>query len=304
MDIFEQLNSMGMKQEHFNQKTEWLIKGFIPKNLISFIWAKGGQGKSLILLGITKYTLYHQLMETVTYIDVDNPISILKDRKIDEILTDQYPNLNYIQRSRLKLSGLELLHLLNDSAIGSTYKNSLFVIDSLRNIVDVMNESQVMKVMTYIMNIREAGGTVIIIGHSNKDGKSYKGSINIIDSVDCMFHLQKTSDRRGNIDYTLKVGKERAGVEDSAFRLHIDTFTLQPLEYKSASMSDYDKTFTKKVLEVLTDQEGINKSELLELVGHKKDDKTARETLDRYDGELWVSKKHSNVFTYSLKTNN
>ena len=50
--------------------------------------------------------------------------------------------------------------------------------------------------------------------------------------------------------------------------------------------------------------EGINKTELLEMTGHKKDDKTARETLERYEGELWVSKKLSNVFTYTLKPNN
>lgn len=302
MDIFDKLNTMALRSRDFNQQTEWLIKDFLPKGLITFYWAKGGEGKSLLAQAITKHLCYHNLAKKITYIDVDNPISVLTDRNIDSLLTFQYSQLSYIHRSKLEISGYELILLLEEGAVGQKYKDCVFVVDSLRNVVDVMNEGRVMRVMDALMNMREAGATVVVLGHANKDGKNYQGSNNILNSIDCMYRLRKTTSNATSITYLLDVQKERAGIKQCSYSVHTPSLTLTEQDYKEASMSDYDKTFTKAVLEALKEHEGINKTELLELIGHKKDDKTAREALDHYDGELWESKKVSNVFTYTLKS--
>jgi archaellum biogenesis ATPase FlaH len=304
MDIFDYLSQSGLKDRDFNQKTEWLISDFLPKGLITLYWAKGGQGKSILAQAITKHLCYHKLTKSITYIDLDNPIGVLADRGIDTLLTMQYEELNYLHRSKIEVTGFNLILLLEKGAVGQKYKDCTFIIDSLRNVVDVMNEGQVMRIMDAFMTIREAGGTVIILSHANKDGKNYQGSNNILNSIDCMYELKKVSNSDTKIEFIMDVQKERAGIKQCAYAVHIPSLTLSKLDYKKVSMSDYDKTFSKSVLEALRDSDGLNKTELLELIGHKKDDKTARETLDRYDGELWVSKKISNVFTYTLKSNN
>ena len=305
MDIFNQLSQMGLRDEHFNIQSEFLIEGLLPKNLITFYWAEGGNGKSFLSQAIAKHVIHHNKVKRVTYLDLDNPVGVLKDRGINETLVEQYPNLDYIQRSRVEMTGFELLLLIEEGATGGAYKDCLFIFDSLRNFVDVMNEGRVMRAMDAFMNIREAGATILILGHANKDGKNYQGSNNIKNSIDCMYALKKTFSDERNIEFLLTVQKERAGIENCAW--HVDTtvgsFTLSKKEYKRAAMSEYDKEFTTKVIEALTKHpDGLNKTELLEYVGHKKDDRTARDALDRYDDDLWNGTKVSNVITYTLKS--
>ncbi len=47
-------------------------------------------------------------------------------------------------------------------------------------------------------------------------------------------------------------------------------------------------------------KDGLNKTELLEATGHKKDDKTARDTLDKFTDKFWKAKKQGNRYIYSL----
>jgi len=307
MDIFDQLKGMRLEDAHFNVRTEFLIEGLLPKNLITFYWAEGGNGKSFLSQAITKHVLYYNKVKRVSYFDLDNPVNVLKDRGINETLVFAYENLDYIQRSRVEMTGFELLLFLEEGAVGKAYEDCLFVFDSLRNFVDVANEGRVMRAMDAFMNIREAGATILILGHANKDGKNYQGSNNIKNSIDCMYKLKKTFNDNSNIEFLLEVQKERAGIENCAW--HVDTtphsFTLTRKEYKKVAMSAYDKAFTDSVLEALQKHsEGLNKTELLEYVGHKKDDKTAREALDRYDGDLWQSQKVGNAYTYTVKNSN
>lgn len=48
MSIFDTLKGMRLQDEHFSVKTEFLIKGLLPKRLITFYWAEGGSGKSFL----------------------------------------------------------------------------------------------------------------------------------------------------------------------------------------------------------------------------------------------------------------
>ncbi|MDQ7084427.1 MAG: hypothetical protein Q9M36_05645 [Sulfurovum sp.] len=88
-----------------------------------------------------------------------------------------------------------------------------------------------------------------------------------------MYALKKTFSDTKNIEFLLTVQKERAGIENCAW--HVDTaigsFALTKKEYKSAAMSTYDKGFSSKVIDTLKNHpEGLNKTALLEYIGHKK----------------------------------
>lgn len=69
-----------------------------------------------------------------------------------------------------------------------------------------------MQCFTQIMNLREAGATVVVPHHSNKDGKNYQGSNNIRNSVDNMYQLSKLPSEDGRLHLHLQVKKERCAI--------------------------------------------------------------------------------------------
>lgn len=85
----------------FNQKTEFLIEGFIPKHLITMIYADGGMGKSWLAMALAKYAAQQGM--TVAYLDYDNPMNVLKERGIEQKLIQACSNLHYSHRSKTEL---------------------------------------------------------------------------------------------------------------------------------------------------------------------------------------------------------
>ena len=45
-EIFEFLKNSSLTKDNFNEKVEFLIEGFLVKQLITLIYADGGTGKS------------------------------------------------------------------------------------------------------------------------------------------------------------------------------------------------------------------------------------------------------------------
>jgi archaellum biogenesis ATPase FlaH len=300
-NVFEYLQTLKLQDTHFNAEIEFLIPDFLPKKLITMYYADGGNGKSWLAQAITNHLLDEKKVAMLTYIDFDNPVSILKDRNIYDLLIKKHKNLNYIQRSTLNMPPFDLLLKLEEHAYNGAYEDCVFMIDSLRNVVDIMHDGKVMRVMDALMNIREAGATIVLLHHSNKDGRNYQGSNNIRNSIDCMYRLDKRPSQENEINFLLEVQKERAGIKDRAFCVKTKELSLQEMDFDIACMNEYELEFVEKVKKALTlYKEGLNKTELLENTGHKKDDKTARDTLDKFTDKFWKSKKAGNKYVYSL----
>lgn len=287
-----------LTSEDFDQKTEFLIEGFLPKHLITLIYADGGMGKSFLSMAISKYAAVAGM--DVYYLDFDNPMNVLKERGIESKLIAPYQNLHYSHRSKSELSPLEMLEQIEQAARGKAFQNALFVIDSLRDIADVNNDAAAMKLGDKLKNIREAGATILALHHSNKDGRNYQGSNNLRNSVDNMYQLTKIDAPEGQIRWVLTVKKERASIVDTAFAIHVQDFSLMAIDIETARLSSDDKSFIDQVKTALTQNGSMNKTALLEAVGCKKDDKTARDRLDQYDGLYWSAEKQKGVYTYSL----
>ncbi|MFV0481287.1 MAG: AAA family ATPase [Campylobacteraceae bacterium] len=298
-NIFNFLDEQKLKTKHFSQKVEFYIPECLPKGLIVLIYADGGQGKSYLSLALTKELLDINIKKLI-YLDFDNPLTVLKDRGVDKII-ESYANLNYIQRSSLDMQPFELLLKLEEEAKANTYKDCVFVVDAIRNFVDITNDAKTLRAMEAFMNIRDAGATIILLHHSNKDGKNYQGSNNIRNSVDCMYQLKKHQSNDGEINITLEAKKERAGIKDVGFCLDIDTLKLTPLDMTVANMNEYEENFVTKAKQTLKGKK-LNKTQLLGELGYKKDDKTARDTLDKFTDVFWVAVKKGNVYTYELTT--
>ncbi|MGG7074559.1 AAA family ATPase, partial [Campylobacter sp. 9BO] len=294
-NIFMFLKGSALSKNDFEKEHEFLIEGFLPSELITMIYASGGSGKTFLSLAITKQL--SQSGKRVFYLDFDNPVSVLKDRRVDELLIQQFENLSYIQRSSLAISPYELVMKLEENAVKGVYKECVFILDSLVNFCDLFNDNRLMRLFDALKNMREAGAT-IILHHSNKDGKNYQGSTCIKNAIDCMYKLYQKPSRDGELNFFLEVAKERAAIVDSGFCVEISSLNLRELDLSVAEMSEYEFTFTNAALKVLDNKE-LSKTELLNALGHEKDDKTARECLDKFDGVLWQSVKRGKSIMYS-----
>ncbi len=296
------LKDMTLTESDFNEQTEFIVPDFIAEKMITLIYADGGNGKSLLTQ--TLANVFAMEGYKVIYLDFDNPMSVLSERKIDYMVANHHPQmLQYVQRSKCTLQPEALLHILGDDACGNEYKNHVFFIDSLRNFMNVKNDAQTLDMLTVLMNMREAGATIIALHHSNKDGKNYEGSNNIRNSVDNIYQLRKVSSnvQANSLDMVLHVRKDRANIQDVALRIDAKAMTFRFLDMTSTLMTEEVEEFAHEVKQALQDSMAeLNKTELLKAVGRKKDDKTARRWLDQFDGVLWKSKKQGGVFTYQL----
>ncbi len=299
MSIFEYLESQALKEDHLDVNVEHLIEGFIPKKMISIWYADGGNGKSYLAHGVTKRLLDADYK--VVYIDPDNPLSDLQERSIGKLLIGKHPKLSYLHRSSMTDDPLEILLKIEHDALGNIYNNVVFVIDGLKDVViDLKNDIRMARVMKALMNIREAGATILVLHHTNKDGKAYQGSNQIRNSADAMYRLHKKPSQHGVINYFMEAQKDRGGVVDQGWRLDVDSLQLTPLDPLIAKMSSYEMELTSSVLDVLSRKNDISQKELLAGIGSSSDDKTARATLDRFDGVLYSSKKVGKSRLFSL----
>lgn len=275
--------------EDFNQKTEFLIEGFIPKHLITMVYADGGTGKSWLATALAKYAAQQNM--TVVYLDYDNPINVLKERGIEQKLIQSCSNLHYAHRSKTDLQPLAMLEELENMAIADCYKNTLFVLDSLRDFGDINNDNVAMRIGDKLKNIREAGATIIILHHSNKDGRNYQGSNNIRNSIDNMYQLTKIDSQAGEIRWVLTVKKERAAIMDTALSVKVDDLSMLPIDIQSARITNEDKILINEVKTLLTKQPGINKTDLLTELGYKKTNRPIRDKLDQFEELYWRTEK-------------
>lgn len=299
--MIDALNEMALNSSELHEEVEFLIDDFLPKKMITMFYADGGNGKTWLSYAVASYVCDNRLCKAVYYLDFDNPIVTLKERNVDNLLINRYSNLKYIQRSKLQYSPIELISGLSEAAVAHAYDDMLFIIDSIRNLDDIKDDKKAMRLMEMLMNIREAGGTILLVHHANKDGKNYEGSNNIKNSLDCMFKLTKLPSSNGFINLGLDTKKERGGIKDCAFCVEIETLTLEPTELEVASMNIKETDFVEKIQKLLKQNlEGLNQTALLEGIGKSKDDKTVRAMLDKFEDRYYKKDKQGRKYIYFL----
>lgn len=293
------LTQSSLSEADFNERTEFIIDGFIAKRMITMVYADGGNGKSWLAFALAKYCA--ERMTQVFYLDFDNPLSVLKERNVYDLLIASHPNLHYVSRSKCELEPFELLRALSDCATAHQFENMLFVIDSLRDFADLNNDAKIGAVMNMLKNIREAGGTIFILGHSNKDGRNYQGSNAIRNSLDNMFRLKKRElGGTDSVGVILEVKKERVAIVDKAFDINPKTLTLSEVDLIEAQATEQDIEFVSLIKNILLQDSQLNKTDLLNKAGFAKDDKSARARLEKYDGIYWQSTKRHTRIIYQL----
>lgn len=287
------LEKYELKPSKLHENIEFLIDGILPKKLITIIYANGGSGKSFLALSLAKKLLENEAIKKIVYIDLDNPLNVLVDRRIEELISSK---LSYIHRSSLEgKMPLELINLLAERALGNAYEGVVFILDSLRNFIDIDNDSKAMGLMNALMNIREAGGSVLALHHSNKDGRNFKGSNQIYNSADCMFELERLE----GLNVQLSPKKERVGLKKQALSINPFSLDIKEVDARIVSMSERERVFVKSVKEILGDKE-LAQSQILLALGYEKDHQWARKTLGEFEGVFWECRVEKNKKLFCL----
>ena len=291
-----------LDKDDLSMDFEYLIPNFMVLQSIMMIFAKGGAGKSLFTLALVLYLLRKGRILSCIYMDMDNSTMALKNRNLDEIITE-YPNLQYIHRSKADKPAKDLIVMLADDAKGNegVFNGLLIVIDSVRDFLggkDMNTDKDVAPLMEQLKIIRDAGATIIFLHHSKKNDErnQYKGSSSFIDSIDVAYGLNKTELAQGMISFALTIEKDRIPVENTGFELNIESFELIPGNYAIASMNEDETEFVAEVKYVLESRRnGIKQGELLDAIGKSSDDKTSRNRLKKFDGTMWMSVKDTKM---------
>jgi len=268
-------------------KRETIIKDFLLEKSINIFFGPAGLGKTWLLFAISKYCTSKGY--DVVYLDSDNGIDTVKDRKYDLHIQQIGNKIHYINGDMLD-SRDDMNQILTDiednSVIG--YEKTIFILDSLSFFLnnDVYNEAKIDKMTAFAKKIRRAGGTVIFINHSTKDGKAMKGGGSLINALDEVYEISKNHDEDGILQFILTPSKYRMSVKKSAFIVDTETLSLESMDAQLASICDITQAFIDEVLEKLKD-ENLSQNQLLEQLGYNKADKAKIKILNSYVGRFW-----------------
>ncbi len=283
--------------------TRFYIKDFIAAESITMIYSPTEQGKTWLSLAIS-----HEIMSTqngsvdeLIYFDLDNSRRNAKKRNLESVL-NKYPKWEYYLSCNIDMDKEEILQSLNDDCYNMNYTNKVLIFDSVRDFIeDTSSDKQAKYFMSIMKNIRDNGGTIILVHHTTKNSKSIEGSGDFKKSADNLFRLEQKNRINNLLQLYLHQEKARDDVVDCAFEIDTSKLSISPMDSSLASMSEYENEFVRKALSALKkDSNGLNKTEVIEATGHQKSDNTARDTLDKFTDKYWNCEKVKNRFFYTL----
>lgn len=294
--MFDFLTPLTIKD--FEQKTEYLLDSFIAKRIITLIYSPGGSGKSFLAAGIAKHADTQGM--NVLYLDFDNSKDALESRGIPQKLIQPCPRVHYELSGSSQCNEVELLDNLEAVAHNNRFENTLIILDTLGEFVDVTSDNKAQQGFRKLKRLRDAGATVILLHHTTKSGSNYSGSNVIRGSVDNMYRLEKLESPQDEIHHLLTIEKDRVRIVDTAICTKVEDLSMLPINVEQARMTPEDRAFVVEVKTVISKKPGINKTELLTDMGYEKTDKKARDRLDQFEELFWKSQKQGKTIVYQL----
>ncbi len=203
-----------------NIKVEYLTPCIIKKE-VTIIIAAPGRGKSSFAVGSAVFCLENKLIDNLLYLDLDNSLVTLSDRKINKLKDKYKGKFRYLHSSSVSKS--KMLYILNILSRASL-ESYLIVFDSSKNFMgngkDRDSNKDVSEFLNIIKTIRNNGATVLLLHHVNKPQKDmetiFAGAAAWLEDVSSAFMLEQN---RFKNTFILKPIKERVGsLSEVAFK--------------------------------------------------------------------------------------
>jgi len=288
------------KKDFILDKQEAYIDDFLYSNSVTLIYAPPKQGKTWLGYGLTTTLIKREDVKGVIYVDMDNGLSSLKERSIDEKFIN-HPKIEYVSRAKIDCTPIEYLRRIVAEATVGNYKGYTFFLETTKDFVDTDSKSQSVEFMQLVMKMRDAGATVVIMHHATKAGRTISGVQVFINSPDNVYEMTQKAREEEKLHFMLSVTHARTLVKDVGVTVNTQTLELTKLDEVYATMSEYEEEFVRKGKEALKkNPDGLNKSQLLEAIGYRRDDKTAQNTLDKFADKFFRFTKVKNRFTITL----
>ena len=281
------------KEKHFDMEVEYIIESFLVKGGISLIFAPPKNGKSCLALSIAKYIIDKTKMG-VYYLDFDNPIISLKDKKLDDFIDSDncQGRFDYLHPDELCMEGKEALNEMVKDCIlkPEAYKNIILFFDSVTDFCTETDDSSAKAFMNKVKILRNAGATIFLLHHTNKKNGDYKGSSVFRSASDNVFALtsEVISDVEDNMLLKAESARFGSNIKHSAFRVKKYSWELEPMVYEELEIPPHKREFIKQVRLVLSKEKQLNQNELLKALGKGEADKSSLEMLIEFDNKYWT----------------
>ena len=276
------------------------IKDFLYSNSVTLIYSPPKQGKTWLGYGITTTLAKRDDIRAIIYVDMDNGLTSLNERSINNKLIP-IPKVRYVSRAKIDCSPIEYLKRIDDEAKRDNYKDVVFVLETTKDIIDTDSKSQSEDFMKIVMRMRDAGATVIIMHHATKTGKTISGVQVFINSPDNVYEMIQKAKETDKLHFMLSVTHARTLVKDIGLTVSTETLELEKLDEVYATMSEYEESFVRAAKDVLEkNPNGLTKKELLEMLGYEKNDNTANDTINKYNGKFWECKQEKKGKPYNI----
>lgn len=302
--LFNFLKDVVLTQEDFNLDDKIVfIPDFLYSNTVTVIYSPPKKGKTWLGYGLATTIAKAKSVHKVIYMDMDNSLSTLKDRAINETLV-LHDKIYYVSGSKLTCTPIEHLRSVAKEAVPGSFEGIVFFLETTKDYVDTDSKSQSEEFMKIVMKMRDAGATVIIMHHATKTGRTISGVQVFINSPDSVYELEQKARDENNLHFMLNVTHARNLVKDVGLSVNTKTLELTQLDEIYSTMNEYEEKFVRAAKTALVkNPKGLGQTELLKYTGHDKTDKTARVTLEKYVDKFWnkYQEKKGKPSTYTVK---
>ena len=242
-------------------ETQWLINEVIPSGTIGVFYGGAGVGKSSLLVKFSKEILENYKNTYIIYIDADMALGKINDFGIGEMIKQYGERFRYAGKSANNLSVVaqNLLKEIVQIQLENPARKYIVIEDSLTLITPRKNGFiDVEKLYKYEKQIRDVGGTIIIVTHLNKAG-FMSDSSQIENYCDYTFLVQ--SNNFNSSILLLPQKASRYDIQQKAYKVE-NRNIIEEIDFQIANISYSESSFVNTILDLLSDGE-MNQSEIM-----------------------------------------
>ena len=245
------------------QEFFWLIDKVIPSNSLGVFYGASGSGKTTLILHYISMILHQYPQVYIFYIDGDMGTQNIKNAGVTTLM-ELFSNRFVYAGKNIDGDFSEIAQRFVEKIVFEQQKHLsryyLLIEDSLNLIAKKRNGFIVVEQLYRLeKQLRSAGGGVIVIHHTNKQGL-FADSQQIENYADYMYKIE-----RNDFNNTLllkPVKASRYDIEEKAYMIQ-DRKITKEMPYSEANISSIEAQFISEVQAILGDLGEINQSELI-----------------------------------------
>jgi len=284
---------------------EMLIYQLLARASISVFYGDYGTGKTATIKHTYKTLLESNSNVYIRYLDLDNPIEGLKESQIDKLKEKYGERFRYFgkrdpeQELDMVYEAEEIIFETIEEQIKNPERIYILIEDNLKNIARKNKKGFINTQYLYKLEkrLQAAGGTVIILHHTNKSGV-FADTQDIMNFADISFQV---SFNKNSGCIILDPDKQsRFKVEPKAFKVDPETREIiQETEYKIANIGKDEIKIVNTIKDSLQECGDFNQSELEKEVKPLRinlgvGERKFRAILKKHIGTSWEAKRGNN----------